>query len=493
MFDEKTQIDVFTILLLLGEAAIWNALWCRFRTTRLHWRQWIFAVSPGWAPIAMTVFAKLNVSDGPPNLIFDMPPEGEVEQDLQLTHLSSGATHPATHVVLQNIWHTWVRGPRKSHRKAFQHDGSWTFKETGLIDIDFDALQLHNNVGLGGQLIALILQFVLAGTLGLLPAFTYEPLIALAVAFTGQLLLVSAVTPREEAWTHPKMSSTIECPVMLHKGLESSSVLIIRKCHRAPGVSPDNNFVNLESFCSENAAPRKTEDTLKLICAGLSCLALMLHILLVGWMTTMNKILYFIVGCIGLAANITEGASRLNWLQASQTAFTGVPICSPDRSGIMAAVAVLVAGNFLASEQAGNLLFPNNDIFKKTYTELDSMVSNALCDLCRSKINPLRARGQNSYLAYADTCTGQPKSCVEKLGEELDRTPEVRANSQRRDAICTIYNGIRDYAPGSASHMPKRLTSLHIGDDNNPSTMTLWGPAASQLYNAVTGPLPSRQ
>ena len=54
LFEGKAQVDVVTVLMLLGEAAIWKVIWGRFRSRRVHWKIWLFAVSPGgrlWQPL----------------------------------------------------------------------------------------------------------------------------------------------------------------------------------------------------------------------------------------------------------------------------------------------------------------------------------------------------------------------------------------------------------------------------------------------------------
>ena len=56
LFQNKTQVDVATVLMLLGEATIWKAMWTRMRGRRSHWTHYIYAISPGWAPLAGFTF-----------------------------------------------------------------------------------------------------------------------------------------------------------------------------------------------------------------------------------------------------------------------------------------------------------------------------------------------------------------------------------------------------------------------------------------------------
>ena len=145
MFDNRSQIDVVSVLLLLGEATIWKAVWSRFRFRRSPWKQWLFAVAPGWAPFAGTVFAAVNGSKGPPNMIFDRPPEGIIDTNLILTNLNSGASHSANHVILQDVWQTWDRGPRAQRQSPPIKEESYDVsRAVGVVDVDFTAMQLQS-------------------------------------------------------------------------------------------------------------------------------------------------------------------------------------------------------------------------------------------------------------------------------------------------------------------------------------------------------------
>jgi hypothetical protein len=118
IFQQKMQFDVVTVLLLLDEATIWKSVWTRSRFRRCHLKQWIFAIAPGWAPLAGSVFAAMQGSREPPNLVYDRASPEALYPHLELTNLDSGATHKALNVVLQNVWQTWYNGPRKTGRKA---------------------------------------------------------------------------------------------------------------------------------------------------------------------------------------------------------------------------------------------------------------------------------------------------------------------------------------------------------------------------------------
>jgi hypothetical protein len=91
MYEDRSNLDVISVLMLLGEATIWKVVWSRFRSRRTHWKQWLFPISPGWTPLAGSLFAAMNRSAGPPNLIFDRPPEGAIIDGLILMNLDSGA------------------------------------------------------------------------------------------------------------------------------------------------------------------------------------------------------------------------------------------------------------------------------------------------------------------------------------------------------------------------------------------------------------------
>src|SRR6266498_3554245 len=65
LFQNRSQVDAVSVLVLLGEATVWKAIWGRFRSRRAHWRHWVFAISPGWTPLAASLFANMSGHLGP--------------------------------------------------------------------------------------------------------------------------------------------------------------------------------------------------------------------------------------------------------------------------------------------------------------------------------------------------------------------------------------------------------------------------------------------
>lgn len=188
VFQDKSQLDVISVILLLGEATIWKAIWSRFRSTRSTWKQWIFSVSPGWTPLAASIFAAMNGSLSPPNLIFDRSPEG-VKEELLLTNLNSGATHAASNVILQNIWQVWNRGPRQNHKLRDKNQKYDVTRDVGVVDVDISALKLQHSWAVWIQASALLVQLVVSCTLSFF-GWSFEVFTTFCVALCGQLLLI---------------------------------------------------------------------------------------------------------------------------------------------------------------------------------------------------------------------------------------------------------------------------------------------------------------
>ena len=94
MFNNRSQIDVVSVLLLLGEATIWKIylgvavghVEPTSRTTSLRYRQ------DGVRLPAPSLLPCIHQAKSP-NMIYDRAPENQIEDGLQLTNLHSGATH----------------------------------------------------------------------------------------------------------------------------------------------------------------------------------------------------------------------------------------------------------------------------------------------------------------------------------------------------------------------------------------------------------------
>ncbi|KFY90295.1 hypothetical protein V498_06061 [Pseudogymnoascus sp. VKM F-4517 (FW-2822)] len=378
VFEDKSQLDVITVLLLLGEATIWKAIWSRFRSTRSTWEQWIFSVSPGWTPLAASIFAAMNGSSGPPNLIFDRPPEGVSEDGLLLTNLNSGATHAASNVILQNIWQVWNRGPRQHHRLLGKDRGYNVTRDVGVVDVDISALKLQHSWAVWIQVSALLIQLVVSFSLAFF-GWSFEVFTTFCIALSGQMLLILAITPRQEAWNHRLYKVHRPCQVMLHRGLDSMEVLFVRK------AVLNGTAISLEEFTWSSQALRNKVDLFKTFCAGISFLILAFQIICVSWMNSESRLLFLILGSLGLFINVIEAATQPQWQANFEAAFSGAPNCAPPKSTLMAAVGVLIAGKFPATEDVAKLLYPNNSRFENSRRVIRETLDGVLCSNCRGR------------------------------------------------------------------------------------------------------------
>jgi hypothetical protein len=378
LFRNKSQVDVVTVLMLLGEATIWKAIWGRLRSCRSHWKHWIFAISPGWTPLAASLFAAMYGSLGPVNFVYDRPPEACIDNCLILTNLNSGASHSATNTILQNIWHTWNKGARNQQnprKKDYLFDLT---REIGLADVSLDLLHLENPRTFWLQVLCLAAQIIGSFTLGFF-GWSFETLFAMLAALLSQALLVLAIIPREKAWFKTTRGHR-PCPVMFHRGLDSTAVLIIRT------ATVKGREVSLEEYCWDNQASRDYIDELKPLAAGFSFLVWILHIVLVGWMRSESSYLYLLFGGLGLCTTAIEAATEPRWSGAFRSAFTKHTLCAPLHSSLMSAVAILTAGRFPSAQEAAKLLYPDNSRFQKSLQELDSHFNQILCTNCRDAI-----------------------------------------------------------------------------------------------------------
>jgi hypothetical protein len=374
MFQNKTQVDVLAILMLLGEASLWRVLWSRLRSRRAHWSHFMFAASPGWAPLAGSLFAGLASFEGSPNLVFDRAPEGSNDSKVLLTNLNSGATHQADNTMLQNIWQTWNRGYRRQ-RNSNTYDIT---REIGVVDVNLDQLVIETRWSLYIHLLCLSIQFGGALALGSC-GMGFELLAVLFVAFAGQSLLLAAIVPRKKVW-NKAVRQHRPAPLLLHKGCDSTGTLILRSV-RLGGKS-----LNMEEFCWESQIGRDRVDTVKMIAAGSAFAVFVLQIILVGWMTAENRTYYLVFGILGLAANTTEVVSKPDWGSAAGKAFTGSPCCAPEKSSLMSSVAMLIAGKFPAALATSQQLYPANSRFDQSLQDLQTIFDELVCQHCRAVI-----------------------------------------------------------------------------------------------------------
>ena len=343
-------------------------------------------------------------------MIYDRAPENQIEDGLQLTNLHSGATHDASNTILQNIWQTWVQDV---HSKQDHGDFFDITRSVGIIsDIDMDKLNMQSRAPIIVHVICLAGQFAAAVFLAI-QSHNFEVLIVLSTALLAQTLLLLSIRPSANAWKRSPRGHR-PAPVMLHKNLDSMGVLIIR--HASTSSTTE---ISLEEYCWESQASSSNRDWLKLIGAGASFGLFVLQIILVGWMSSStNRIIYLALGLAGLVANMFESVVPLNWRKASK-AYEGLPNCAPDKGSLMSAVAMLVAGNFTASDQAARLLYPDNDRFTQSLKQLTAIFNEVLCDTCRSAV--LSGLGQNQVLRCQKLNIDEPTECAVVLETRIKR------------------------------------------------------------------------
>ncbi len=438
-FQGQAQIDVVTVLMLLGEATVWKLIWGRFRSNRSHWPQWIFAISPGWTPLAASLFAAMNGSLGPPNLIFDRSSEGTLSTGLTLTNLNSGATHDARNTILQNIWHTWCRGPRK--QKQERTDARETLfdvtREVGVVDVNLDSLCIKDPKSVWLHIICLTVQLTTSFVLGL-TGHSYETLVILLIALAGQILLLLAITPRPQAW-HKITRGHRPSAAILHHEHDSMGALIIRR------ATLNGRAISLEEYCWDSTSTYSMIDNVKLTAAGVSFLLFVTQIILVGWMSTQSRIYYLVLGGLGLLSNIIEAASQPDWMRTFRAAFTGSPHCAPLKGSLMCTIAILVAGQFPAARDTATHLYPDNARFKESWNDLKRILDGIICAECRKAIRISPSPG-NSHVC-AQQQAGGDSTCAFVLSL-VARTLESK---QLRDGVATVSHLLQSVSGGDGS------------------------------------------
>ena len=425
MFQNQLQTDVTTILMLLGESTIWKAIWTRFRSRRCHWKHWVFAVSPGWAPLAATLFAIMGSSIGAVNLIFDRPPESTHDTGLILTNLNSGASHFATNAILQDIWSAWNNGPRQKMRSTRDDQVFEVTREVGVVDIDLDKFSPECTLSFWAQFVCLIFQFAGSFFFALL-GWGFETFLGLLISLLGQSLLLTAVLPSQNAWSMPIRGHRGH-GVMLHRGLNTTEVLIIRTSRK------DGKEISLEEFVWKNNALRGFGDTLKLISAAMGFVILTLSVAVVGWMSNESRTLYLAFGSLGMFANAFQAACPPDWLKAFRQSFSGTPNCAPVKSSLLSAVGILLAAKFPAARAAAQTLYPANSRFDRTVNELESMLDTFLCSACR---NAIRCPPQDGRLHQCERRRHSIRrnDCSQVAASVLQDVE----NKQHRDALATV-------------------------------------------------------
>ncbi|KAF1920599.1 hypothetical protein BDU57DRAFT_508983 [Ampelomyces quisqualis] len=434
-FDSKSQFDVVTVLLLLGESTIWKVIWTRFRFRRCHWRQWVYPISPGWTLLASSLFTALQSSRGPPNVIFDRPPVDSLTSGLILTNLNSGASHSASNVIIQNIWQAWYMGPRAEHRIRRGKTRDVT-REVAVLDVDIGNMKSPGHWTLYLQGVCLATQMSVSLVLGFF-GWSFETFAAFLVTFVAQALFLAAITPRHKAWQHRDLTVHRRSPVMIHKGMDSMGLLFVRN------VTVHGKDFSLEEYCWESQSTRDKRDGISVLVAGASFVIFVFQIVLVGWMSAPSRLLCFILGGMGLLTNSIEGAFEPDWAAVYSVAFTGEAFCEPESSTLMAAVGILLAGGFSARESVSKLLYPDNERFQNSRDTLRSIFSDTLCASCRQLI-------KEPVMTACLAAKGKP------CQEELNARVYDFQNKQIRDGIAAVCHYLRSARGDRAS--PRIIT-----------------------------------
>jgi hypothetical protein len=425
LFQVKNQIDVTTLLMLLGEATIWKAIWTRMRGQRTHWTHYIFTVSPGWTTLAGTLFASMDGGIQPLNLIFERIPEGCSDTKLMFTNLNSGATHSADQTILHNIWGTWVQGIENKTEPTKDAGVDFT-RQVGVMDVDLDKLTMTKRLAISIQMICLGLQ-VTAGIAFCAVELNAEVLIVLMITLCGQVLLIVAITPRSATWTKVVRGHR-KSAVMLHKGLDSSKVLII------PRATMRGREISLEEFCWSADITTSARDKFKAAGAALAFIALVVSNLMIGWMGQRGKVLYLIIGSLGLLANMLDAASHPDWSTELKHAFSGAAKCSPRKSSLMGCVGVLIAGQFPGASEAAKNLYPNNARFNDSLQSLENECNRILCANCRRVIREGHTTRSSYPCVRQQTQRKFQENCAFAIGKES----QACDSKQLSDALATV-------------------------------------------------------
>lgn len=431
MFQNTSQLDVTTVLMLIGEATIWKAVWTRMRGRQAHWTHYLFAVSPGWTPLAGTLFAAMNGGVRPFNLIYERIPEGCCDRGLKLTNLNSGATHSADQTILQNIWETWSNGVDALSGSRLHENELDITKEVGVMSVDLDQLKVSKPLAIGLHSTCLVLQVSIA-IVTFIAHLNQEVLVLVIITLCCQALLIAAVTPRSVAWER-MLRNYRSSAVMLHKGHDSTRVLIIPRAYLR------RNAVNLEELCWKPPFTPDAIDKVKVAMAAIALLGLALSILMVDWMEGPGRTIYLVIGALGFFANALDATMLPNWTIAFGRSFNGAERCAPYKSSLMGGVGVLVAGRFSCAIDVAGLLYPNNLRLRDTLQSL-RYAFDTVCTNCRLVIR------EGFDVRPANKCTqtkmdslpqeGADQTCAETMMEKARACDATQ--KQMSDALATV-------------------------------------------------------
>ena len=190
-------------------------------------------------------------------------------------------------------------------------------REVGVVELNLDTFSLENSITFWFQFLSLGIQITVSLILACL-GWNLETFLVLCLAFLGQTLLLLSITPSYNAWYKPVRGHR-GCAVILHRGLESTEVLFIRR------VILHGREISLEEFAWDNHASTDRVDILKVAIAATAFMTIASHIVFVGWMHTSSRVLYLLLGGLGLIANALQVLPKLSKQFAAclLTHFTG--------------------------------------------------------------------------------------------------------------------------------------------------------------------------
>ena len=217
--------------------------------------------------------------------------------------------------------------------------------------------------------------------------------------------------------------------MILHHGLNSTEVLIIRK------TTLHNREVHLEEFIWNNLPERTSWDSVKLLVATAAFMILAFQIVSVGWMSDDSRLLYLAFGSLGLVANILQAACPPDWSRSFYCAFEGSPRCAPANSSLLGAVGILMAARFPAAQKAAQELYPANERFQDTLLQLNDLLEVSMCEGCREVVRN-GSFGNASQVCCDFTRGGKEndRDCRHMLRGKL----RVLTNKQLGDAMAAI-------------------------------------------------------
>jgi hypothetical protein len=124
----------------------------------------------------------------------------------------------------------------------------------------------------------------------------------------------------------------------------------------------------------------------------------------------------------------------LNWSRA-QMAYTGISNCAPKKGSLMSAVALLIAGRYPAANEAAHLLYPRNDRFARSVSDISTSLDGILCRNCIDSLSQRLGAGRS-------------RPCERRLDREnsdecsrllVMKTKEV-SSKQLSDGLAAVYH-----------------------------------------------------